>query len=263
MKTCLSFVLILLMISSVARAHRLEPIGTELPSVIEKGRLVTELGFDFLGFNDRQNSTTAIPIGIEFSFIENLQVELEVPYRDGPGLASGGLGDTEIGLRYQWLDESEAPLTLSTGVAGLIPTGSETRGLGKGVGEVEVMANLGRWFLDRFHLMGNVGYGIATRDAAGKREQEIIIRQALVTRLYEDIVYATEEVQYQPEFVTGGTANGIERHDSLLISPGFILAIRHGVEFKTSFPIGLTHHDPDFSWRSQLSISFGEPGLGS
>lgn len=262
MKRHLLCLLVCLGLPSVASAHRLEPIGTELPGVVEKGRLVTEVGFDFLGFDDRATSSIEIPIGIEFSFIKNLQFELEVPYVDGPEAAGNGIGDMEVGVRYQWLNESDAPLTLSTGIEGTIPTGSEARGLGKGVGAVEGSVLLGRWFGDRFHLMGNVGYGVSTLNDDSEREQELILRQALVTRLYSNILYFTEEFQYLPEFESGEGIAGVERHDSLLLSPGFIIAIRHGVEFKTSFPIGLTENDPDFSWRSQVSISFGEPGLG-
>lgn len=126
--------LVCLTLSSPALAHRLEPIGTELPNVIEKGRLVTEVGVDFLGFDDRATASVEIPIGVEFSFIKNFQFELEVPYVDGPARAGNGIGDMEIGVRYQWLDEDSSPLNLSTGIAGLIPTGSEARGLGEGVG---------------------------------------------------------------------------------------------------------------------------------
>lgn len=262
MKKFLLCVLTCLFIPATSLAHRLEPIGTELPNVVEKGRLVIEVGFDFLGFDDRSTATVAVPVGLEFSFLKNLQLEIEIPFLDGPGSASSGIGDTEAGLRYQWLHEGNAPINFSTGLTGLIPTGSEARGLGEGVGGVELSVNLGRWFGDRFHLMGNLGYGVATLNGAGEREQELITRQALVSRLYENILYLTEELQYFPAFHSGPGVAGVERHDHLLLAPGLIIAVRHGVEFKTSFPIGLAEDDPDFSWRNQLSISFGEPGLG-
>ncbi len=247
--------------TSIASAHRLEPIGTELPNVVEKGRLVTEVGFDFVGFDEPTTSSLEVPLGVEFSFIKNLQFEIEVPFIDNRETAATGIGDTEVGIRYQWLDEKTLPITLSTGIAGIIPTGSAERGLGHGVGGIEGIVALGRWFGDRFNLIGNLGYEWAVANEEGEREQELFIRQALVTRLFQNIVYMTEEFEYHPEFETGPEIDGVERKDSLLITPGFIIAIRHGVEFKTSFPFGLTENDPDFSWRSQLSISFGEPGL--
>ncbi|MBI2083799.1 MAG: transporter [Deltaproteobacteria bacterium] len=255
MKKLLLFFLAFVLFPSLIHAHRLEPIGTELPNVLEKGRLVTEVGFGFLGFDDRTTASTVVPVGIEFSFIQDLQLEVEFPYQDGPGAASGGIGDTEIGVRYQWLHEEDSFLNFSTGLEAKIPTGSEARGLGEGVTAGGPNLNIGRWFHDRFHLLGNVGYEISTKNGQGERSHELIARQALVTRLYEETFYLTEEVSYLPEFHQGTHS---ERHDHLLVAPGFLIAVRHGVEFKTSFPIGLASDDPDFSWRSQVAISFGE-----
>jgi hypothetical protein len=258
MKRLIVIVLMYLVLPSVAQAHRLEPIGTELPNVLDKGDLVAELGFDYLGLDNRTTSSTEIPVGIEFSVIKNLQFELQIPYIDGPGAADSGIGDMKVGARYQWLHEDSRWVNLSIGLEGKIPTGSEVRGLGKGVGEIEGVVHVGRHFGDRFHLMGSLGYGIATLNDDGEREQELAIRQAVTVRLYGTLLYFTEEFQYHPEFESGAGIAGVERTDSLLLSPGIIVAIRHGVEFKTSFPIGLASGDPDFSWRSQLSINFGE-----
>lgn len=262
MKLRLLFILALLSFHSVALAHRLEPIGTELPYVVEKGRLVSEIGFDWNGFEKQGTSSIEIPIALEFSFIKDLQFELELPYRDLRGSGNSGIGDMEVGTRTQWLHQEKSPLNLSFGIAGRIPTGSEERGLGHGVGAIEPNIALGHWFGDRFHLMGNLGYEFGFKNSAGEREQELILREAFVTRLYENTLYLTEELHYVPEFETGPTVAGTERHDHLLLAPGLLIAIRHGVEFKTAFPFGLMSEDPDFSWRAQLSITFGEPESG-
>ena len=114
---------------------------------------------------------TEVPLfDINYGLRENLQMKVEVPVAGISGIGTGngkGWGDTLIGPKWRFFDETKRRPQVAVYPQILIPTGNAARGLGAGKSAyylpVLVEKNWGNWT-----SFGNVGYVI--QNAGGARD---------------------------------------------------------------------------------------------
>ena len=103
------------------------------------------------------------------------QLEVGIPLQRVGARGAGfqtGIGDMEVGYRYQLLGGEDARLTLSPGLELTLPTGSESRGLGEGSTEVEVALPATLRFGPRLFTHTSVGVSRTTGSGAGLGAQD-------------------------------------------------------------------------------------------
>jgi hypothetical protein len=139
------------------------PLVTRRP-VVER-----ELEFRFNHEKGREGRVSEFSAAVEFPILPRWQVEIEVPaiFTD-PKAEPGqiGVGDLEIETKYQVFRSLQPRVLVAVGLAGKLPTGSESRGLGGeaaiapfvagafGAGPLEVLSTIEyEWNLNT-HLPG-------------------------------------------------------------------------------------------------------------
>jgi|NGEPerStandDraft_6_1074524.scaffolds.fasta_scaffold01518_13 hypothetical protein len=166
---------------------------------------------------------------LEFNYgaLPNLQLHLLVPYafntpEDGP--SQRGRGDTELGVKYRFVQESDDTPMVGIFPLYLAPTGDQGRGLGNGASQfylpIWLQKSWGPWT-----SYGGGGYWI--NHAQGARNSLFLgwqVQRDLSERwtLGAEVFHRTEQVVGQGSisgFNVGGQFN-IDEHDHLLFSLG-------------------------------------------
>ncbi|TMQ23655.1 MAG: hypothetical protein E6K82_10535 [Candidatus Rokuibacteriota bacterium] len=152
------------------------PLVTRRP-VVER-----ELEFRFNHEKGREGRVSELSAAVEFPILPRWQVEIEVPaiFSD-PKASPGqiGVGDLEIETKYQVFRSLQPRVLVAVGLAGKLPTGSESRGLGGeaavapfvaagfGAGPIEVLSTIEyEWNLNA-HLPGERPETLTTGVAVG------------------------------------------------------------------------------------------------
>jgi len=112
------------------------PFRTDDPEPVEQGHWEV---YGFSAGTHVDGDTSAVLPGLEVNYgaAPNLQLHIIVPWAyDNPSASSrkSGLGDTELGAKYRFIDEDENGWRPQVGIFPLVelPTGSSSRGLGEG-----------------------------------------------------------------------------------------------------------------------------------
>ncbi len=186
-----------------------EPI-LETEKGISLGKSVLEMGmgYRFLSsdtyFNSDgkldaapyQYSISVLDISWRFGFTENWTFWGNVPLvwsteRDAqrPRSAEGDIGDTEIGVLYQFLRKDDPTLSMGLGLRWKLPTGNEAPGArefnitGTGITDVEI-TYLGRWQLLRHLALGwTAGFNVRFPDSV----QYLSDRNSSITNAFLDL----------------------------------------------------------------------------
>jgi hypothetical protein len=172
-------------------------------------------------------SGTAPHIEINYGAVPNLQLHLIAPLAyNAPedGAAHYGYGDTELGFKYRFLQESDR--VPQAGIFPLleVPTGSESDGLGGG----HVQAFLPLWLQKSFGdwlIYGGGGYGINP----GAGNENWGFGGLLIQRQVRKNVALGAEIYHRTTMTTGGrgdtafnvgTVVDFTEHQHLLFSAG-------------------------------------------
>jgi hypothetical protein len=172
-------------------------------------------------------SGTAPHFELNYGVITNVQLHLIAPLAyDAPknGAAQYGYGDTELGVKFRFLQETS--LLPQAGVFPLleIPTGDRSRGLGSGQWQVFLPLWLQKSFGD-WTIYGGGGYGINP----GAGNQNWGFGAAVVQCQVRDNVLVGGEIYHRTAMQTGGrddtafnlgTVIDLIEHQHLLFSAG-------------------------------------------
>lgn len=161
-------IILLFALSVIVSAQK--PFYTDDADVTEKGKFHFEFGnrFDWLQRSaypiEKQNAAS---FQIAYGLFENVEISVEAPVVTLYGDAAGGfaarrltgIGDTNIGVKYNFLKEREgSPLPAMAVTANLeIPTGDQERQLGSGVADWGANFVVQKTFLGKNVLRANAG----------------------------------------------------------------------------------------------------------
>jgi hypothetical protein len=199
---------LILLVALPAVAGAALPLETEDTGTAERVEVEVAGVYQSATGGDSGDLAVAVNVGLQANLEANVSGTLAVDDPVG-GAAEFGLGDTTLGLKYRFLDEAARWPALLARVTLQVPTGDETRGLGKGDVSVGLLLAASRT-LGPVTLTGNAGYTITTGDA-----------DADVLLLGASVVWAVRGPWSVVGEVVGEFAVGRSADDQALIRVGF------------------------------------------
>ena len=110
------------------------PLTTDDAWTVEKGEFQLEAGFDALR-QDNHDREYSPSLTLTYGLLERMDLGIGSGYvffHPKEGERENGMADTEIKLKYRWMDEKNwRPAFTISGIL-KIPTASESKGLGSG-----------------------------------------------------------------------------------------------------------------------------------
>jgi hypothetical protein len=184
------------------------PLDTEDTGTAERVEVEASAVYQSATDGDSADLAVAINVGLLPNLEASVTGTLAIDDPADAG-ARGGIGDTFLAVKYRFLDETPPwPALLARFVLG-IPTGDETRGLGEGDVNVNVLL-AGSRTLGPVTLTGNVGYVIATGDA-----------DADVVLLAASVDWAVEGPWHLVGEIVGEVGVGRDADDTAVARVGF------------------------------------------
>ncbi len=209
------------------------PLDTEDTGTIEAGRGELELSLDYA--TDGADKVGAFRGVFGVGVLPRLEARIEATalLLDVEGEKTrGGIGDSVFGVKYRFLDETDAlPAALGSVVLRL-PTGDDTRGLGAEGVDVTLLAVLGKAF-GPVTLTWNGGYTFVTQEReldtwilAGALEYRVTEAWALVGE-----VFSTLGADHAP--------------DTAILRVGNVYALTERIKLDAAVGFGMTRDTPD------------------
>jgi len=162
------------------------------------------------------------------------------------GKKENGLSDTEVKLKYRWIDEKGwIPALAVTGTL-KIPTASESKGLGSGQTDFGmntiVTKNLGK----RFVLHLNLGYTFIEEDKVDNELNYSVGTQFILSERWAMV----------GEIVGVNNLNGLKGDDPLSGLIGIYSLITDKIIWDAGVEIGMSKAAPDFRLTTGLTFLF-------
>lgn len=124
-------------------AYADHPLITDEAETLDKGEVEIEASAELSYYKEKSNGITTkerefeTELQVQYGIIDNLEVELEVPYRwvreevDGESDSRvNGIGDMELSLKWRFYEEDDLHIAVKPFIS--IPTGNSDKGLGNG-----------------------------------------------------------------------------------------------------------------------------------
>ena len=194
--------------------------------------------------------TSGVGPAVEYNygFWPDMMVHLIVPMAfDDPeeGDSHFGYGDTELGLKYRFVDETDVFPMIGVFPLVEIPTGDEDKGLGNGEAQwflpVWLQKDFGQWT-----TYGGGGYWINP----GSGNKDYWFSGILLQYAFSDSFYLGGEMFYQ-------TADTVDGKDALGFNVGGSVPLVSGMQLLFSAGRGLTHTSTNrFSYYIALYRAF-------
>ncbi len=200
-------------------------------------------------------SGTAPHIELNYGVVTNVQLHLIAPLAYNAPSAGGahyGYGDTELGVKFRFVEETEKLPQIGIFPLLEIPTGSESRGLGNG----HVQAFLPLWLQKSFGdwtVYGGGGYGI--NSGAGNENWGFV--GAVVQRQVMKNFLLGAEVYHRTTMTTGGpddTAFNVGTVIDFTENHHLLLSAGRSIDGPTAFQIYVAYQ---FTFGPEFFQSFG------
>jgi len=178
--------------------------------------------------------TSGVGPAVEFNYgpLPDVMLHLIAPMAyDAPEGESThfGYGDTEVGIKYRFVHETDLLPMIGTFPLVEIPTGNEDKGLGNGKAQwflpIWLQKDLGKWT-----TYGGGGYWINP----GPENKNYWFSGILLQYSFSDSFYVGGETYYQ-------TADTVDGKDALGFNVGGTLPVVSGIQLLFSAGRGLTH----------------------
>jgi cobalt/nickel transport protein len=177
-KVILSIFFFSLISFSSTTTNAARPLTTEDAWTVEKGEFQLEAGFDALR-QDNHDRAYSPSLTLTYGLLERMDLGIGSGYifsHPKEGERENGMADTEIKLKYRWIDEKIWRPALAVSGILKIPTASESKGLGSGQIDFDINAiltknlskrwvvhlNLGYIFIGEDHVNNELKYSVAT-----------------------------------------------------------------------------------------------------
>ncbi|HEY9126141.1 MAG TPA: transporter [Acidobacteriaceae bacterium] len=156
-----------------ARLDAQLPFYTDDTGVTERGKWHFEFfnEYDSLQLQYPNANQNTANFKLNYGLPHNFEVDLDVPYlsiyRTGGNPGSSGVGDTNLGLKYRFRDESKHAPSLAASFYTEIPTGDSKEQLGSGLADYWLNFIGQKTFAEKTRVTGNVGYLFAGNTSTG------------------------------------------------------------------------------------------------
>ena len=183
-KKALLFMFFFALISfSSVQAYAARPLTTDDAWTVEKGEFQLEAGFDALR-QDNHDREYSPSLTLTYGLLERMDLGIGSGYvfsHPKEGERENGMADTEIKLKYRWIDEKNwRPAFAVSGIL-KIPTASESKGLGSGQTDFGINAILTKNLSKKWVVHLNLGYTFIGEDHVNNELNYSLAAQFLLT----------------------------------------------------------------------------------
>ncbi len=229
-------------------AFALRPLTTDDAGTVEKGKFQLEVGFDFTrhGNHDKELGPS---MTLTYGLFERMDVGIGSGYlfvHPSEGKKEKGFVDTELKLKYRWIDEKDwSPAFATTGRI-KFPTASETKGLGSGKTDFSINTILTKNLGKRLVLHLDLGYTIIGEKYGNNEFNYSLAAQFVLTDKWALV----------GEVVAVNNFNGRHGDDPLSGLMGAYYLITDNIVWDAGVEIGMNKAAPDFRLTTGLTLLF-------
>jgi cobalt/nickel transport protein len=228
--------------------HAARPLTTDDAWTVEKGEFQLEVGFDALrqDTHDREYSPS---LTLTYGLLERMDLGIGSGYvfsHPKEGERENGMADTEIKLKYRWIDEKNWRPALTTSGILKIPTASESKGLGSGQTDFGINAILTKTIGKKWVVHLNLGYTFIGEDHVNNEFNYSVAAQFLLT----------EKWALVGEIVGVNNFNGRHGDDPFSGLIGTYYSMTDKIILDAGLEIGMSKAAPDFRFTAGLTWLF-------
>jgi hypothetical protein len=238
-------VLSLLFLSS-AFAER--PLRTDDAYTIGKGTFQVETGLDYLR-SDNHDKEFATTLTLSYGVLEQMDMEVGGAYLfvyPDEGEKENGFGDTALKIKYRLLDQKDWIPSFAVSGTLILPTASESKGLGSGKKDF-TLNTIFTWNLSKtFQLHANLGYTFTGEHGVNN---ELNYSGAVQFSL-------SDKWALVGEIVGVNNFNGRKGDDPFSGLLGTQYLITDRFVWDTGVEIGMSKAAPDFRFTTGLTLLF-------
>jgi len=248
-KSCVCFLctaLLSLLFLSPAFAGR--PLTTDDAYTIEKGKFQVETGFDYLR-SDNHDREFAPTLTLSYGVLERMDIGVGSAYlfvHPDEGKNENGFGDSALKIKYRLVDQKDWIPSFAISGTLIIPTASESKGLGSGKTDFNINT-IFTWNLSkRWQLYGNAGYTFIREHGADNEFNYSIAGQFLLSDKWALV----------GEIVGVNNFNGGKGDDPLSGLLGVQYLMTDSVVWDAGVEMGMNKAAPDFRITAGFTLFF-------
>jgi len=243
---CVFILFALLLFSSSAFAAM--PLTTDDAYTVEKGMFQLEVGFD-AARQDNHDKEFSPFVTLTYGLFERMDVGAGSAYLfvdPNEGKNENGLGDTEVKVKYHFIDQKDWIPHFALSGTLKIPTASESKGLGSGKMDFNVNT-IFTWNLsERWQLYSNLGYTfIGEHHVDNECNYSVAVQFAL-----------SKEWALVGEGVGVNNFNGHKSDDPFSGLFGIQYMLSDNLVWDAGVEIGMNKAAPDFRFTTGLTLFF-------
>lgn len=225
------------------------PLGTEDPGTADPKTLQVEVTGESHHFPD--GSETDLGIQFTTGIVPHLDIALGAGYgflSPDEGSSESGVGDLEIALKWNFLEERAGVPGLALKVGSTLPMGDEEKGLGSGGYDLSAALVAGK-SLGNVGLFFNLGYTRIDKTAEGDNSGILAASLAVQWEMIEALALVGEILYESP---------GADGEDPPVgATAGLVWEIADNFLIDVGARVGLTDTAPDWSVLAGINYTFG------
>jgi len=242
-----AFALAALLVAGPAFAGH--PLGTEDPGTVDPLALQLEVTGETHHFSD--GSETDLGLTLTTGIVPRLDLALNAGYvilAPDEGSSENGIGDLELALKWNFLEEKGSVPGLALKFGSTLPTGDEDTGLGSGGYDLFALLIAGK-ALGNVEIYLNLGYARIDKTAEGDKPDIFAASLAGKWEMIEALALVGEVMYETP---------GADGEDPpVAMTAGLVWEIADNFSVDIGGRVGLTDTAPDWSVLAGINYSFG------
>lgn len=240
--------LLLFPLIPAAPLYAARPLTTDDTCTVEKGKFQVESGID-LSRQDNHNREIMPSLTLTYGLLKRMDLAVGSGYlffHPDRGRNEDGIADTEIKLKYRFIDETGPwPALAGAGIL-KIPTASESKGLGSGKTDFRINAILTKNPSKQLALHLNLGYAFLGEKGANDELNYSLACQFILTEIWALV----GEISGTNNF------NGNTRDDPLSGLIGTTVQLTETLFWDAGVEIGMNRAAPDFRVTTGFTFFF-------
>lgn len=245
---CIGLVLPSLLLLFTSSTFAARPLTTEDTGTVEKGIFQLETGFDFAR-QENHDKELGPSMTLTYGMFERMDMGIGSGYlfvRPAEGERENGFADTEIKVKYRFMDEKGVLPSFAVIGKVKIPTASESKDLGSGKTDFGMIAIFQKNLSKRLTLYLNFGYTFIGEHRANNEFNYSIAGQFALSDKWALV----------GEIVGVNNFNGRKGDDPLSGLLGTQYLITDSIIWDAGVEIGMNKSAPDFRITTGLTLLF-------
>jgi cobalt/nickel transport protein len=229
-------------------AHATRPLTTEDAWTVEKGEFQLEAGLDAVR-EDNHNREYAPSLSLSYGLLDRMDLSFGSGYiffHPKEDKRENGIADTELKLKYRWIDEKGWRPAFATIGMLKFPTASESKGLGSGKTDFGVNTAVTKNLSKRLVLHLNLGYTFIGEKRANNELIYSVAAQFVLTNHWALV----------GEIVAVNNLNGRHGDDPLSGLLGSYALITDKIIWDAGLEIGMSKAAPDYRFTTGCTVLF-------